>query len=1100
VAVSRWYSLLLMGLFFLMTACGGGGGGSGSGGDVSGNDDQPRSPVPASFLQACSELDWSGPAVAPLSGITVTNLSDDLIAMVNSESTLFNAKVLIDGSVQGAMPLKSITVGGETALQIAAPAHPETPFEGGEVDIVLAFGGSDCPDKTVSVSGLPEPSNPRQTIDDSVQQLEAWVMSRAGVYGMTTFAELIDMRDRFDSGERGFTSGEIMLIVAANAVEAMKSATSASELSNDGEKLLAAMMVAIGDQGFGQGLANLNGTLSSIGTTVVNPDSLPAATFIDRESGDFVQPMATGSGACGVAMMGDPIGLDSAFELDRQMSQQKAAKEASNSMGNDALDFLGAALPLAGLVGGPAGAAAGTGAGAMIYVYKLVQDITINTLPSGFDRVDLNLTPGNSIPEDYIEAGNSKPRWDNAMATVSSNGMNLAGQAFDAVMQVFGAANWAGGLGGQSAVLSSIRDTLGDYSLGYVSDIFKSLLDSSNASCFEVASTTWSGIDISNEQWTEAGVIGDNVSLAKEGADINRQTMTLEKTGGPTTLIVETREDKFGGSTGKGKQPIRVSELRLLTTPNPYWVNTPGEAKEFSTQVLPSNAELPGKQLMAEKVEGGGSFTTPQHQGGGEHTMTVTTPTNGDDYPVKIKLTRIATIPDSQGSMLRTEIFSIRNDEELALSPDTRCIGRGETLEMSAEAFGVANLNSGDLIWEITEGQGSLAPGAISGTTQVADFVAPSSVTSTQIKVRLANPSGADEVADVSRIAVGTCDAQVAISGSASIGASAGDDRFSWHTDHDAVPLADLPALPQKPAPSLFWKGRSESYFASGSVQDNVHVDCNQENSLDPTVCMDFAERSLSASSAGNASISADGDGNVAFELGYQGQDLCLAAEDTYNGITNNPVCSKSDTTAGWDIRYYLDIEEASTQELTIELQCSESGGGLSYIWLGVSALRQPSTGTSPGDMLPITIKSMEDLQARVASGELTQEEAVALIMNASTPSGIPLNNQCENGQDSFTYTRTLEIPGPVVESNADQGIVMIGVGLSGFLPHVNKSDFRQLVDDYLDDLQAGLVPTNVPVSTSNVDLDGDFISDSLPGNYNGSVSISGSISLRPTQ
>jgi hypothetical protein len=1094
MSVPRRYSLVLMLLFSLLAGCGGSGGSNSDG-------DQPRSTVPASFLQACSQLDWPELSVDPLSGIKVTNLPESFAAMVDDGATLLNAKILVDGNLQGAMPLKRISEGGETALQIAAPAHPANPFDGGDLDIALAFGGSDCPTKSVSVAALPEPADPQQTIDDAVAQLETWVMNRASVYGIMTFTDLTDMRDRFDSGERGFTTGELLLIATANAVEGLKAATAPGKLDAEGEKLLGAMIAAIGDQGFVQGLANLNGELNTIGVTAIDPDTLPPATFINRENGDFVQPMAAGSGACGAAIMGDPLGLDSAFELDRQMSQQKAALEASNSVGNDALDFLGATLPLAGLVGGPAGAAAGTGAGAMIYVYKLVQDITINTLPSGFDRVDLNLTPGNAIPEDYIEAGNAKPRWDNALATVSSNGMNLAGQTFDAVMQVFGAANWAGDLGGQSVVLQEIRGALDGFGLAYVSNIFKSLLNSSNASCFEVASTTWSGIDISNDQWTDARVIGGNVTLAKEGADINRQSMTLEKTGGPTTLIVETREGKFGGATGKGEQPIRVSEISLLTTPNPYWVQTLGEAREFSTQVLPTNAELPGKQLVAEKLEGGGSFTTPQHQAGGEHLITVTTPARGDEYPVRIKLTREATIPNQTGSTERTEIFSIRNDEKVALTPDTRCIGRGETLEMTAEAFGVANLNPGDLVWEITDGGGSVAPGAISGTSQVADFNAPASISSTQIKVSITSPSGNNEVADVSRIAVGTCDAQVAISGSASVSASAGSDRFSWDTDHDAVPLADLPTeLYQKPDPSLYWKGRSESYSASGSVRDDVPVSCNRESRLDPEDCVDFAERSLSASSRGNASISADGDGKVAFELGYQGQDLCLAADDRYNGITHNPTCSSSDATAGWDIRYYLDIEEASTQELTINLQCSEFGGGLSYVTLGMVAIRQPSTGTSNDDMLPITIKSVEDLQARVDSGELTPDEAVALIQETFTPASFPIANQCEGGQESFTFTRTLEIPGPVVENNADSGVVLISVGLSGFMPHVDKADYRQLVDAYLDDLQSGTIPTNVPVSSSNVDLDGDTISDSLPGNYNGSVNITGSISLGPTQ
>lgn len=1067
-----------------IAACGGGGGGGG-GSDDGGAQTGGRTLAPdiPDLTASCASLQWSAAQADPLDGLLVTGVDTTLERALDNRDVLLNARILVGGELRGAMPVKRVSDQGQTALQVGVPAHPDQPWQGGDIDIELSFADQTCDPVTVSVTALQAPADPRQVIDDAITELDDALAQRAAMFGIASVQDLRDARDALAAGARtSFSMPELVLMAAADGLDVARTLTGDAALSGDAERLLGAMLDQVGGQGFGGGMAALHTAMAGYGVVVSDPDTLPRATIVDGESGDFITTMASGgSGACGAAIMGQPMTINSAWQLDDYMRQQAEAKAASNSMGNDALDFLGLALPVAGLIGGPAGSAAGAGVSAMIYVYKLVQDVTINTLPSKFDDIQLVLTPGPTFPEDHTEAGRADPSIDFAYATVSSNGMNLTGQAIDAVMQVFGAAKWAGGLGKQTAFVTDVRDALDDAGLNYVNNLLKDLLGNGGIDCFQVDSWTWSDIDIVDSNYTEARIIGDSVSLS----DLTDRTMTLERTG-QSRLVFETRDDRFGGTKGIERESITVQKIALVPEPPIHWVDTVGENHQFDIRVEPPSVALPDKAIMADIAPAGSILNGgPSYVSGNLHQVTVQTPADENNYPATVTLRRIATLPDENNSLVRTATIEIENDPDVTLTPQSRCIGRGETLELTAEVNGKSSLSSGDLDWK-TFGGGDVTPGAVDEQkmTQTATYAAPSTTASVDVEVSFVDSDG-DTVSDVSSIAVGSCDANVFIDGAFNVSADAGSENYRYDSDDDGPTLADLPNPAIWPSPALKWQGRAEYFQGSGSASDQLHL-CTARDADEN--CTSYVDRNAEARAFGQMTLGADADGNVTFDMGFQGRDMCLAEDD--RGDPDTPRCSEADASGGWDIRYYFNIEEPSTQQLDVTLTCDEGGDAMGVVWLMVSALRVPSDGDPTQDLLPISLQSLDPLR----NGELSPEEMQEVQEQlANLFVGETVVDPCGAPSGRTEYTVDFDVPGPKDPDAADRGLVLIGLGTSAFIPEGrDKEQIRQLIQGSLDtdgNLTTGGVPSTQQL-IQNMDR-------ARPGSYSGSTRITGSISLR---
>jgi hypothetical protein len=661
--------------------------------------------------------------------------------------------------------------------------------------------------------------------------------------------------------------------------------------------------------------------------------------------------------------------------------------------------------------------------------------------------------------------------------------MNLTGQVVDAVATLFGASSWAGDLGEQKQVIEDIASTVDDTVLNKAIDLLKQTLGNNAVNCFKVGSYTWNNIDISDSDFTTARVIGDQISLSRTGADVNDQTITPEKTGTPE-LIVATRKDRFGGHHGEWDKQVLVEELGLDVKQDPYWVQQPGESKQFEIDLAPGNIARPGKTISAQIVQGGGSITqAPAYQSGDKQLMTIKTPTDATTYPVKVKLTRQAIIPDAGGSMERTTTLTIRDDQAVDLTPTQRCIGRGETLKLTAQVHGLASLSSGDLTWTIVSGDGTITPGAISGLQQTATYTAPANGTVADVQVSLTNPPDPSQpVVAASQIAVGSCSAQVAIEGTMTASADAGDKSYDYDSSKVA-PLDPLPAPMELPDPSLFWYGRQVEYQGNKSLVGTVQV-CNDAD------CQTQHNSSITSNVNSDATIGDDADGNVAFNFSFDGNDECLP--DPSSGTD----CSDSSMGTGWDVRYYFNIEQASKQQLNVSLQCDQEGDGFGAAVLTIVALRRPSNGGAQ-DISPINIPSLQTLMDELKNGQITQQQFNQLVAGMQNVlMSKTILGPCGTATGQNQISKTFDVPGPVIAGKADHGLIAVGVGLVGGLPHVPKSVVRQIFDQAVSGDQAGgTAPTLQPIT--GADLNGDGSLQELPGSYEGSVRINGTISLK---
>jgi len=1098
------FSLLMV---LVLAGCGGGdgndpGGSSGDGpqdsaepggntdgsesGDHAGGDDggEGSDETSTAFRDACRDLQWARTSVRPMAGIRITGLMEPLKGMVANPQMGLRARVRVDGEVVGAMPVKRLTRDEASGLQVIAPAHPDGPFQGGTLELILEIGGQQCGAKPVSVAGLDEPSDPRRVIDDSLTQLETLLLNQARVYGYTSLRELLNKRDAIRDQGEGFAVPELWLVTAADGLANLEALVAPDALDTEAEKLLAALLQQIGTTGFPSGLSGLNQALSTRLPPVDPTQDLPAATVVNTESGGFTTARAPGqggAGSCAAAVIGEPLAIDSARELDRYMTQQKKWAVEANSTGDAALDLVAGVLPFAGLAAGGVGSAVGVGASAMIYVYKLIQDITINTLPSRFDRVDIRLVPGPRFPEDYAQT-NPEPLWGQARASVSSNGMSLTPQVIGAALQVFGAGKWAGSLGRQTSVFEDIRTALDDKGLLKVSSILNNLLEDSPSDfdCMQVEPWTWSGIDITDARYTEATFIGNNVVLNQASGDVNTQTLVPNRTGSGT-LIVETRDDRFGGRPGEVRQSITVEKIALLPTPTPYWEDNPGNTKTFEVGLAPPDVALPGKPIEATLVNGGGQKVQDVIYRDPRHDFRIRTPTDAEDYPVVIQLTRQGALPDPTGRTLRTAQVTIRNDASVALTPDDRCIGRNEALDLTAEVRGVANLEPGRLDWTLTQGAGTLAPGTASGSSQPATYTAPGTTTEAVVEAEY-TPTSGQAVHDRSRIAVGACDARVHIDGGFRLDADAGTESEDYDSDTDAFDIRDLPEPGTAPNSNRAWRGRTEGFTARVAANDRVDTQCTETAERDdsPTgeTCVAYAEAGLTGSGQGSASIGADADGQVTFDLQLSGQSACLAADDRY-GRSGDTACSGVDGGAGWQVGYYLTLDEATTQRVRVEVTCREQADGLGAVYLGIAGLRWPANGGGYGQVpfLPLEIASLQSFQEAIRDGTLDPSG-----LGQVEPVNSPLGTAC--GTDgAATYTQTFDIPAPAQPGRTETGFIQIAVGTAGgILTTPRKEAARDLIQTGAQG-NLGTLPQSQPGSYRGaVDLHGEIRVESVNG------------------
>lgn len=1088
-------------------ACGGGNGGS-TGGNVT------KQSGAAGLAVACQALTWNLPTatVSPLGTVDLTNLQDPILSAVKTNPNALYAEVLDDkGTPVTTVPVAAVQdANGSWHLQLFAPADPSVPFKGGDVNVRLRVGADHCPSQTLTVSALPDPASPDKVLNDSVTALKAFVTQAAAPFGYFSFSDLqqaaADFVARADqiqaTGELGVPAQMMPLLLAVDGINALDAMLASNEFTDQERRQVAALLASIGKQGYASGLQDLvsrikqlapSGTNTGLGNGKVvalhqiRPQVLSAAsTKVRRAKG--------GSGRCAKAIAGDYISMKTAYLLDKYMSiQHQTEINADPTKSLTALGIKGieASLPVASVLS--AGAAAG--AGAFLYIHDLIQQFTIDTLPSSFKSVKPKvLVPGTHIDEDY-EAAGKDARWDKLMATAVSKGMELSGPTLDGIQQILGAAGWAKGLGETKPLIDRAVDFGVDQVKGKAKssiwDVWSTLQKLAQAQgCFRLAPHEYGPADITDSTYTKTKVRnGDAIAL---GAGARNNTDIKLVHTGTAGVILQTRKNHFGGRDGFWAALMHVDKEVLDATPNPYFVRNLGELKRFTVYIRHS-AKPQSPAVQASKIQGGGSLQGQPTLSGGNWVFDYKTPDKKKDYPVKVELTRQAPIPDAAGSTERTTVVTMRSDVDVELVPDTACVQRGDTRKLAAQIYG---RDQADFTWKIISGGGSLG-GATPGndpTVEDNTYIAPGSATTAKVKVIVNNTNGNKEVSDTTTITVGKCNAKVTVDGRLAASAKAwgsadssiSDEFKEFDSDHDAMPLADIPTVPARP--TSYWRGRSE-HFTSGlmgvtaslaSYDNGTLCDEAQNGSCPKNFGSGYAGTlTFTGNTSADATYAVSGDGVASLDYTYSGKLTCKDV-----GRSSSVECSESGAGTPWEAAFYTDLSAPTSYQLDAALQCTEGSRGVGGANLSIYIMRFPAGATQKADAMPPNGYPVPNLAGRqVFSPDGYTHYNMHQVLSNS--------NACESGTSELH--KTFDLAGPVKAGTTDHVIVLvIGIVRTALASNGNIDAFRKELSSnpgaYNPPPGAGAPQFPTPPDPS--------LLQPLAGNYSGSVHVTGQLSF----
>ncbi len=607
------------------------------------------------LADACEALAWhTGTPVRPLGDIVVDNLTGPIRARAEAErKALYAALVKPDGATIVAMPAAAHGASEGLRLSIAAPPSPETPYRGGAVRLQLVVDDYRCPAKRVPVAALPAPADPAVEVEASISQMEAMIARMAHRYGYEDVAAIRRAAQRFreeaTADDLGVPAGMLPLIVAIDTADSLRAITDAQAMGGESQKLFAALLASVGERGYAAEMGELIDALQFQG----NPDApdlasarirLPEAATTGAHARSYFDAggagarqvafdnapgetagarlnQGRGTGDCAAAISGDSLTINDAPALDLAMKDQRAAERAMDStetLQGAAMGFTEAMLPAATVVAtattGPVGAGATTAAGAFIYLHKLIQLYSINSLPSKFVEMEPKiLVPGTTIPEDFERAGGDA-RWGELMVTAESNGMDLTGPTIEGIQTALGAVGWAGGAKGGSSLVQEAfeagKESLENLPKDKAWELLQAMAEVDG--CFFLAPETYGPVDITTTEYARVWVSpGTAIRLNEPPASqsLHKTDIELVHTG-EATLNMQTSKDRFADNSDSWAARIQVEKARLIPEPSVRVPSSLGATEHF--RIYPRGVTAPlDLQLRVEKREGGRSTGRP---------------------------------------------------------------------------------------------------------------------------------------------------------------------------------------------------------------------------------------------------------------------------------------------------------------------------------------------------------------------------------------------------------------------------------------------------------------------------------------------------------
>lgn len=542
-----------------------------------------------------------------------------------------------------------------------APLHPETPGNGGSVQVRITDGDNSSSPHGLELTALPEAPG---TFAALVATVREHLEQRAQWAGTS-----IDALKALPADE--VPPALLPLKLSQAYLDSDEDENDLTDLAANTNGFLTTEEVDLLDRLFGA--FDLESVLRA---DIDDGHDLPSLPPLDKKS----------PGAVDLCINAGPE-IETAPELSIYMTRSAVAQFGAdpNSEAGRTLAFGATALTGMGMLSGPAGKTAAIGATVIAAVQGATEAVA-GLLPSRFESIEC-VVDQTSFNEDDPGAAT----YSNVEVVAESTGWTADQTLSNTLINALGAYM---SIAGRAQVgESSLARDVSLLGIGTgAGELF------GDSGIIEFCSQRWT-IDISSPIYSTAQSM-----LHKFTVDIPAQRVT-PKEAGSDQLRVAAQSTQFGGREIHTDVDMVVNAIHVGVTPADIYVSELGETVSVTATI--ANADL---ETMRWTPEWGTWEDGQSDETNGPRTRPLKTPTDADAYPFLVTVESLSRQGvRSSGLPPRVGFATIHNGAQptLRLSPADTCIHPGETVQYSAEVTGFAE-GEYNINWAITEGWGSI--------------------------------------------------------------------------------------------------------------------------------------------------------------------------------------------------------------------------------------------------------------------------------------------------------------------------------------------------------------------------------------------------------
>lgn len=600
--------------------------------------DGPPSEPPPEGQIPCPDLSVGRTSGLPLDEIEIGLVPEEF-------GTTLAARVEGGEGEEGGTAFAFVHRGRDETALLVVPVHPSASAEGGAVQLIVTDGALECPPVDFTIDPLPPAPGEYGALVDVLQEA---VRQQALAVG-TTVAELTE------TDVLGLPEELWPLAVAQSVIEHPDNPNSMRAFAEGRASFADEANPVLLDR-----LTARTGLTSELTASVEAVPSSPAPSLrASSISADALDCLTT------------PIGKDDAPLLDSCMETAASAAFRLEGASNQALNDIGLAVGVAGVIPNPGTKLASAGAGLAIWTLQQLRQGTANLLPSAF--VSMNFV---ADPLTFEEDRPGPGSWKDAMVEATSRGWRMDKLILDAAFQLVNA---------RSAYKGWLKrfepSDLGEDLVGLLQTMaIQEAINSTEGSDFvEIDPEIFGPVDVSSDTWSESRIaMGTSVELVSH-------TEYEPREPGISILSVRTEDGEFGGQQIAEQKQIEVEQIVISIDPLETRAKA-GEMKEFTVTVenskSPEMVEIdPSVPLQgtAELVLGDANV----------HTIEYTAPAEPDfGTSDRIRVRHTSTEGARAGGPERFAQAFV-NFAEITISPRDGCVALGDTLRFAAEVEGL---------------------------------------------------------------------------------------------------------------------------------------------------------------------------------------------------------------------------------------------------------------------------------------------------------------------------------------------------------------------------------------------------------------------------